>query len=255
MNPQGDGTSGVDAAIEEAGVNRRRRWSGGRIFLNVFVVIAFAGAAFALYTLIQGSGVLDGSTQETPVAFEDVPAEYAQSERILEAVEKGLVKPSSSTRFGPSEGVTRGEFAGVVVRTLDWEVRADETHTFSDVTGDADVVDEADYIGVVATKGVMGGVGGVPPTFAPTDSIQMRHVLLVFARAAGDHLPEPQTPDPAIQALPVSDEISDAYQRLEAAGILGGTGLEPTESALMAEADREQVAVIAVNLHRFLASQ
>lgn len=255
MSSAADGTSGVDAAIEEAGVNRRRRWSGGRVFLNVFVVIAFAGAVFALYTLIQGSGVLDGSVQEAPIAFEDVPAEYAQSERMLEAVEKGLVKPSSTTRFGPSEGVTRGEFAGVVVRTLGWEVRADETHTFSDVTGDADVVDEADYIGVVATKGVMGGVGGVPPTFAPTDSIQVRHVLLVFARAAGDSLPEPQTSDPAIQAHPVSDVIRDAYQRLEAAGVLEGADIQPTESALGAEADREQVAVIAVNLHRFLAGQ
>lgn len=241
--------------VEEAGVNRRRRWSGGRVFLNVFVVIAFAGAVFALYTLIQGSGVLDASVQEEPIAFQDVPAEYAQSERILEAVEMGLVKPSSTTRFGPSERVTRGDFAGVVVHTLGWGVRAKETHTFSDVTGDADVVDEADYIAVVATKGVMGGAGGVPPTFAPTDPIQVRHVLLVFARAAGDHLPEPQTLDPAIQGLPVSDEIRDAYRRLAAAGILDGTGLEPSESTLGTEADREQVAVIAVNLHRFLAGR
>lgn len=255
MSPAADGTSGVDAAIEETGVSRRRRWSGGRVFLNVFVVIAFAVAVFALYTLIQGSGVLDGSTRVKPIAFEDVPAEYAQSGRILEAVEKGLVKPSSPSRFGPSDRVSRGEFAGVVVHTMEWEVRSDETHAFSDVTGDADVVDEADYISVVATKVVMGGVGGVPPTFAPTDSIQVRHVLLVFARAAGNALPETQTSDPAIQALPVSDEIRDAYQRLGAAGILDGTDLEPTESVLMAEADREQVAVIAVNLNRFLASQ
>lgn len=245
-------------SIEEPEVGRtRRRWSVGRVILNLFVVVAFGAAVFALYTLIQGSGVLGGDREPatTPASFEDVPADYAESDRIHEAVDTGLVTPASSLRFGPSDAVTRGEFAGVVVRTMGWDVGPDETHTFADVTGDPDVVDEADYIAVVATKGVMGGAGGVPPTFSPSDPVQVRHLLVVLARAAGTALPEPTTPDRRIEALPVSDEIRSAYQRLSAAGILDGVDLDSADTTLVSAADREQVAVMAVNLHRLLRGE
>lgn len=253
-----ESTSGGDAVLDEAEIvrrRRRRRWSPGRIVLNLIVVVAFAGAVFALYSLIEGSGVLGGVEEVEPISFDDVPPEYAESGRILEAVEKGLVLPAAPARFGPADTVTRGEFAGVVVRTLGWDVIAAETHTFADVAGDPDVIDEADSIAVVATKGVMGGAGGVPPTFAPADPVQVRHVLVVFVRAADEMLPAVGTPDREIDALPVSAEIRDAYQRLAAAGILDGVEFDPADTKLISEANREQVAIIAVNLQRFLAGE
>ncbi|MHB8868235.1 MAG: S-layer homology domain-containing protein [Thermoleophilia bacterium] len=254
MSSRSDERVGIDVAIEEVTVGRRRRrWSIGRVVLNVLVVVAFAGAVFALYSLIQGSGVLGDVEEVVPLSFEDVPAEYVHTGIILESVEKGLVVPASPTRFGPGDRVTRGEFAGVVVRTLEWPVEADETHSFIDVTGDPEVVDESDYIAVVATKGVMGGAGDSPPTFAPTVPIPMRHLIVVFARAAGDALPEPPaTQDPDVQALSVNEETRAAYQRLAAAGILDGVDLDADDAALEAEVDREQVAIVAVNLRRFL---
>lgn len=232
----------------------KRRLTVGRILLNLVVLAAFAGAVFVLYNLVQDSGILNKSPESAAgPSFDDVPVENPLRGTIEEAVSIGLVEPSSPSRFGPTESVPRGEFAGVVVRTLQWDVTADEPQPFGDVTGDSAVVDEADYIGVLAAQGVMGGTEGVPPAFNPGDPVLVRHVLVVFARAAGDALPVAAEIDPALAKLDVNDEVRASYQRLATAGVLDGVVMDSADVTLMNEADREQVAVIAVNLKHFLA--
>lgn len=226
----------------------------GRVVLNLVVLAAFGAAVFILYNLVQDSGILGTTTESTAApSFVDVPVENPARDTIEEAVRIGLVEPSSPSRFGPTEGVPRGEFAGIVVRTMQWDVAADEPQPFGDVTGDSAVVDEADYIGVLAAQGVMGGTEGVPPAFNPGDPVLVRHVLVVFARAAGDALPEATEIDPAIAMLDVNNEVRASYQRLATAGVLDGVVMDSADVTLMNEAEREQVAVIAVNLRHFLA--
>ncbi len=232
----------------------RRRVTVGRIVLNLAVVAAFGVAVFVVYNLVQDSGILDGArVSKAGRSFEDVPADNPLQGSIEEAVRIGLVEPASPSRFGPTESVLRGEFAGIVARTMELDVAADEPHSFADVTGDDDVVDEADYIAVLAAEGIMGGPGGVPPSFSPSDPVLMRHLIVVFARAGGDALPEATAIDPAIEALEVSDEVRISYQRLASAGILDGVVMDSADNSLANEADREQVAAIAVNFRHFLA--
>ena len=232
----------------------RRRVPVGRIVLNLAVVAAFAAAVFVVYNLVQDSGILDGTTvSNAGRSFEDVPADNPLRDSIEEAVRVGLVEPASPSRFGPTESVSRGEFAGIVARTMELDVTADEPQSFSDVTGDAKVVDEADYIAVIAAAGIMGGTGGDPPAFNPSDPVLMRHVIVVFARAGGDALPEATEIDPAIEALEVSDEVRTSYQRLASAGILDGVVMDSADTSLSNEADREQIAAMAVNFRHFMA--
>lgn len=251
--PDRDGEYARGLDLVEPG-RAKPRLSVGRILLNLVVLVAFGGAVFILYTLVQDSGILHKVPESAAgPSFDDVPVENPARDAIEEAVSIGLVEPSSPSRFGPTESVPRGEFAGVVVRTLQWDVAPDEPQPFGDVTGDNAVVDEADNIGVLAAEGVMGGTEGVPPAFNPADPVLVRHVLVVFARAAGDALPEVSEIDPAIARLDVNDEVRASYQRLATAGVLDGVVMDSADVTLMNEADREQVAVIAVNLRHFLA--
>ena len=251
--PEHHSEDGFDLEVERP-KRSRRRMPVGRIVLNLAVVAAFAGAVFVVYNLVQDSGILDGTAvSNTGRSFEDVPADNPLQDSIEEAVRIGLVEPASPSRFGPTESVSRGEFAGIVARTIELDVAADESQSFADVTGDDEVVDEADYIAVLAAEGIMGGTAGVPPAFNPSDAVLMRHVIVVFARAGGDALPEATEIDPAIEALEVGDEVRISYQRLASAGILDGVVMDSADSSLMNEADRELVAAIAVNFRHFMA--
>ncbi|MHB9148835.1 MAG: S-layer homology domain-containing protein [Thermoleophilia bacterium] len=250
--PDRDGEYARGLDLVEPG-RAKRGMTVGRILLNLVVLAAFGGAVFILYTLVQNSGILHKTPESAAAAsFDDVPVENPARDTIEEAVRIGLVEPSSPSRFGPTESVSRAEFAGIVVRTLQWDVAADEPQPFGDVTGDSAAVDEADYIAVLAAEGVMGGTAGVPPAFNPGDPVLVRHVMVVFARAAGDALPEATEIDPAIAKLDVNDEVRAAYQRLAAVGALDGVVMDSADVTLTNEADREQVAVIAVNLRHFL---
>ncbi|HZK49702.1 MAG TPA: S-layer homology domain-containing protein [Thermoleophilia bacterium] len=232
---------------------RRRRLTAGRILLNLVVVAAFAAAVAAVYMLVQNSGIIDRTSDETTSSTATAPTDYVLGGPIDEAVTTGLMSLSGPSRFGPTESVSRGEFAGVVVRTMGWDVAADEAQDFADVVGDPEVLDEADYIAAVAARAVMRGTGGVPAAFMPDQPVMVGHVLVVFARAAGDALPEATEVDPSLLQVRVDDETLSAYRRLAAAGILADVSLDSADETLSNDADRQQVAVMAVNLKHFLA--
>lgn len=261
-------------------VVRRRRITVSRVLLNLAILAAFAIAVYTMYTLIQNSGILgeseDGAVSES--MFIDVPDTDPHAADLQDAAILGLVETSSPTRFGVREPVTRGDLSFTVVKTLGLEVPVDGVHAFADVEGDPEVLDQSDYIAVAVDRGFMTGMGGDPPLFEPDTTTSVGEVLVVFATAGGEALPEASpeetsttdttaadtsTTEPTTDTTAAagtegesqpSPEVLDAHARLTAAGILDDLDVETTDEALSAGARKELVALIAVNMRRYLDS-
>jgi hypothetical protein len=264
---------------------RRRRVTVGRVALNIAVLAAFGIAVYAMYTLVQNSGVLGRSAEEVTVKsmFVDIPDTHPQLEELQDAAILGLVETSAPDRYGVREPVTRGDLATVAIKTVGLRVPVDGVQSFADVQGDPEMLDESDYVALAVEQGYMSGFGGDPPLFDVDADSSVGEVMIVFARVGGDALTdaaagevtptdttavegavEASTTTTAAEASPegtgeaaaapeaVPLDAQSAYARLDEAGILDGLDVYSTEEALGLGARRELVAVIAVRMRELL---
>ncbi len=226
-----------------------------RIVLNLFVLAAFVGAVYTLYTLVEKSGILDPVEVQAQLVFDDIPENYVQVERIRTGVETGLVPAAAGTRFGLTDPMDRAQLAKSVVLAMGWPVDEDSTEVFTDVEGDATVIDDSDYIAAIFGQDAMSGTGDDPLVFSPNASASVRLMLLVMGRSASEQLPEAGAITQAIDDLELSPDEKEAFQRLLDADILEGTAIQPGITDLEGPLMREQLAIAAVNLKAYIDRQ
>lgn len=224
----------------------------GRIILKVAVVLGFLTAVVGVLLLVQDSGVLSGGRTQAVVGFSDIPENHRHRRQILAAVDEGLLKPATSTTFGPRDPVTRAQFATAIAKAMQWSVGPDEKEVFSDVEGGPGQVDPADYIAVVAQKNVMSGVTGDPPKFLPGQPVTLEQAFRVMLRAVGDRLAEPPQIDTVIAAMAGSDELKKAVQTAKNAKILDDSGITLGATDFSQPLTKETAAVLFANLRRAL---
>ncbi|MBU2602184.1 MAG: S-layer homology domain-containing protein [Actinobacteria bacterium] len=226
-----------------------------RIVLNLFVLAAFLGAVYTLYTLVESSGILDPGEVQAQLTFEDIPENYVQVERITTAVETGLVPAAAGTRFGPTDPMDRMELAKAVVLAMGWPVDGEAQQIFDDVEADLTSIDDSDYAAAIFWHHAMSGTGDDPLVFSPDASASIRLMLLVMGRAATEELPEADEITDAIDDLELSSDEKEAFQRLLDAEILEGTAIQPGITDLEGPVLREQLAIATVNLKAFIDRQ
>lgn len=123
--------------------------------------------------------------------FNDVPPSHPYSIAINDMAERGVITGYADGRFGPSDLVTRQQFAKMAVKTLDLPVTGNETCPFVDVSGPtgSDPFYPAKYIAVCAQYNITKGKDATH--FAPYDNITRQQVITMVVRAAGAALLAP----------------------------------------------------------------
>ncbi len=223
-------------------------WGVWKIALRVGVLAGFFVALFALYTLLQATGVIgpEAVADDQPL-FTDVGVDDPRREAVEFVVDEGLMSGVSDDVFAPDNPVTRADFARIVVKTLGWEVQPDLDPGFSDVEGRA-FLDEADYIATLVERGVMQGSGELGE-FRPDEETQLAHAIVVFVRAARAELPQPQPEVPEdIAASGYSEAMKDALAVVQANGLLQGSGIDPLAEDLTRPVTRGELAVLTGNV-------
>lgn len=108
--------------------------------------------------------------------FPDI-AGHANQQAIVELARRSVINGMEDGSFKPNDGMTRAEFATIVVRALGLEPKAN--NAFSDVkTTDW----FAPYIGTASTYGIINGVGD--GKFDPNGPIVRQEAAVMVARAA-----------------------------------------------------------------------
>lgn len=223
-------------------------WGVWKIALRVAVLAGFFVALFAVYTLLEETGVIgpEAVADDQPI-FTDVGANDPRREAVEFVVDEGLMSGVSNDVFAPDNPVSRADFARIVTETMGWEVEPDMDPGFSDVEGRA-FLDDADYIATVVERGVMQGSGELGE-FGPDQDTQLTHAIVVFVRAARGELPEPQPEVPEdIRASAHSEAMKDALAVVEANGLLEGSSIELLEEDLSRPITRGELAVLAGNV-------
>jgi hypothetical protein len=179
--------------------------------------------------------------------FEDVPLDSPFRPAVEEVAQRDIMDGVSDELFAPEGLLTRGQFATVLVKAMEWQVTPDEKQSFADVES-RPVLDTADYIAVINQRKVMTGRPGEQPTFAPEERVSLEQVMVAVVRAGGDDLEQPITREAGIDSLPYSQPLKDALQVAVRNGLLTGTGIDPEVSQFLEPAQRQQVAALLVNL-------
>ncbi len=109
-------------------------------------------------------------------SFSDVQ-NHANRQAIEALAARGIINGKSEDRFDPDAGMTRAEFAAIVVRGLGLQQK--NVSAFSDVAANAWY---AGFIGAAYTYGIVNGVGG--GKFNPSGSITRQEAAVMVARAA-----------------------------------------------------------------------
>lgn len=218
--------------------------------MDAGVVVGFAAAVLAIVLIVQNSGILRAEETVVSVVFEDVPADQPHRAAIEQAAQLGLLQPVSDTVFGPAEPVTREKLAGSLVKMMDWAVAEDEEEVFSDIEGDPQQLDDADYVAVVAQRSVMSGTTDDPPAFKPDDQVSLLTFVVVLNRALGTRLAEPPIRNPDIDARPVAEEAREALQRVNAAGFFKDSGVDLAADDLTVPLTKEVAAVVLINAYK-----
>ena len=186
-------------------------------------------------------------------SFPDVPATHQNYAAISDLASRGIVNGYANGYFGPDNGVTRQQFAKMIVLTMGLEVPADIVCPFGDVDqtpGTADPLYPAKYVAVCALHGITQGKS--PALFDPYANISRYQVLTMVVRAV-DHahaglllaLPDDFVPswDPALSPQHGANAARAEYNLLLADVDLAG--LDPQGNMTRAE--------IAQVLHNLLA--
>jgi len=116
------------------------------------------------------------------IPFIDVTADYWFVNSVMWAYEKGLMKGTSDTTFGPHDTITRGMIVTILHR-LEGTPETSPLSPFSDVAGGKYY---ADAVRWAATNGIVSGYG--TGLFGPNDSLtreQMVNILHNYAKYKG----------------------------------------------------------------------
>lgn len=116
------------------------------------------------------------ATPENAAKFADVVG-HANQAAIEALAASGVINGMEDGTFAPNQGMTRAEFATIVVRGLGLEPKAN--NAFSDVSASAWY---AGFIGTASEQGIINGVGG--GKFDPNSGITRQEAATMVARAA-----------------------------------------------------------------------
>ncbi len=144
----------------------------------------------ALVVLLVSQALADAAN------FPDVPSTHAHYEAVADLASRGIIGGYGNGNFGPSDDVTRQQFAKMVVLTGGYPVTEGDTCPFTDVeVGDAGTFYPDNYISVCAAKGIT--TGKTATTFDPYSNITRYQVITMVVRMADDLRPALLTTPPA----------------------------------------------------------
>jgi hypothetical protein len=112
-----------------------------------------------------------------------------------------MISGYSSGEFGPSDSVTRQQFAKMIVLAMGFAVTEQDSHTFRDVAHTASGLYPYHFVAVAANNGLIMGYGD--GSFGPLERITRMQVITIIARATGALLTQP--PDDWQGVLDCSD--------------------------------------------------
>jgi hypothetical protein len=222
-----------------------------RWLLRFGVLAGFLVAVFVFYQLLSQAGVIGDRVAVDQSRFEDVPLDSPFRPAVEEVAQRGIMEGISAELFAPQAAVTRGQFATILVKAMEWQVTPDESSPFGDVENQP-VLDTGDYIAVVNQRSIMTGNPGEPPTFSPESEVSLEQAVVAVVRAGGDELEQPITREASIDARSYNQSLKDALQVAVRNGLLTGTGIDPEVGQFHNPAQRQQLAALLVNLRQAL---
>ncbi|MBQ7033881.1 MAG: S-layer homology domain-containing protein [Clostridia bacterium] len=189
----------------------------------------------ALYKITPSEKV-DLSLIDAP-AFDDIDGDYAWAkDAILTMQGHGVVNAKGENTFAPGEAITRGDFAGFLVRTLGFT--SDSTENFSDVPA------EREYAKEIATGKAIGVLNGIGENlFNPEAAITRQDMMTICARgmkmAEKLSAADASVLDAFHDKANVADYALESVSSMIASGIIKGDDagyLNPTGNTRRAEA-------------------
>ena len=178
--------------------------------------------------------------------FSDVDGSTPYAAEIKLLAERGIITGYGDGTFGPDRGVTRQQFAKMIILTLGYHVSPMAASVFRDVQVEPDSPDPlypAGYIAACAAAGIT--TGKTPVTFGPWDSVTRAQLITMVARGA--QLPNP----PWGYRPPFADFSPEHYPwavRAAAAGLLDGLVDMGPNFDFWAPATRAEVCLLLANL-------
>ena len=185
--------------------------------------------------------VLGAAAPARAARFSDVPGGCWAAPSIARAVETGLFKGETATRFGLGHGMSRGAFAVVLCRLFGWTAVSPAAGSYEDNRDPS-----AWYFSAVETARAHGALTGQSARFRPDDAVTREEMAVMLVRALG--LGSIAGLDQGL-AQPFSDVTANSGYIAMAArlGIVSGT----SASAFSPEriATREQTAVMLMRVY------
>jgi hypothetical protein len=178
--------------------------------------------------------------------FSDVDGSTLYAAEIELLAERGVITGYGDGTFGPDRGVTRQQFAKMIVLTLGYHVSPMAASVFRDVQAEPDSSDPlypAGYIAACAAAGIT--TGKTPVTFGPWDGVTRAQLITMVARAA-------QLPNPPWGYNPPFADFSPQHypwaDRAAAAGLLDGLVDMGPDFDFWAPATRAEVCLLLSRL-------
>jgi uncharacterized protein YkwD len=185
----------------------------------------------------------------TTPSFPDVPASHQYYAAITDLASRSIIGGFANGNFGPSDPVTRQQFAKMIVLTGGYAVSESDVCPFADVPiGDATTFYPDNYVAVCAAKGI--STGKTPTTFDPTGTITRYQVVSMVVRMADNLQPGVLAAPPVAWSGNVNwaaDSIHGSNAaRAEYNGLLTGLDLAALDPA--GNMTRGEVAQVLHNL-------
>ncbi|MGI2295047.1 GLUG motif-containing protein [Paenibacillus sp. GXUN7292] len=206
---------------------------------NVFeIVVKAENGTLKTYSLTIHRVVDSEGTPTTPEApgctFSDVTGHWAKS-FICEAFERGIVNGYTETRFSPQSGITRVEFAAILLRTLGMTSSASSLSGHGFVDQDQIPAWATSTVHIAVEKGLLQGYPD--HSLRPLDNVSRAEMAAMIGRAMkwGNLLGNTTFHDDADIPHWAKGYIQEAVAR----GLLNGRGdnrFSPLESTTRAEA-------------------
>jgi hypothetical protein len=148
--------------------------------------------------------------------FNDVPADYWADDQLQYLVSRGIVSGYSDGSFHPNGGVTRAQFAKMLVGAMGWSVQIPSRPTFTDVAHDFWAYG---YIETAADHGVMSGYSD--GTFRPASGVTRGQIAKIIVMAHGWPLDDvPSTG--SFSDVSQDDWLYNYAEIVNAAGVMEG---------------------------------
>ncbi len=185
-----------------------------------------------------GGAMEEVVAEDVETGFVDLENCWAKNE-IAKMAEIGAVNGRSETVFAPEENVTRGEYAAIVCRMLEFDVDYKKSH-FKDVDDDAWYMP---YINAAQIEGVL--KGDSDKNFRPDDNITLEEMIIASNRLCEKYgiTSTGYNADEVLSQFEYADDISNWAKDGVAAAVKNGIiyrlyengGLKPLKKATRAE--------------------